>query len=429
MTIEELLSMQVQRQTPTQTDIPGILAQMVAGPRQSGMPELPSFAQPQPMQSMPQINLPEIRQQGSGVGKSLVGMLMNNIEAMQKSKAETDAVQGVAALAPTLFDEMIANEKDPRALAQLRSNRAALASGDPILVKTAMQNWNEYQSSRMPDINRTTTAKDIEAQGLEPGTVAYQEAMKEQNTSRNAPSGMRMNAQGQLEYLPMAGGGTYQQEKDRISPSEQIRINIAKASAVRQDTAAERAAVAAEKGSKAQTFQQVNTLRDEFNVLAKPQVDAMRVFSGIQSTLGAKKPNAQTDMAGTYMFMKSLDPTSTVREGEYATAQNAVGVPDRIRNAWNKMIDGEMLTDEQRSHMLGVGQEMYTNAESVYKQHRARYGDIAKRWGVNPADVTADYTLPGKEARTKTATLPIRPMESFNTYQEYVDYENKRRGQ
>jgi len=45
--------------------------------------------------------------------------------------------------------------------------------------------------------------------------------------------------------------------------------------------------------------------------------------------------------------MKILDPSSTVREGEYATAQNTVGVTDKIRNAYNKAIDGSFLTDDQ----------------------------------------------------------------------------------
>ena len=48
-----------------------------------------------------------------------------------------------------------------------------------------------------------------------------------------------------------------------------------------------------------------------------------------------------------FSYMKMLDPSSTVREGEYATAQNTVGVPDKIRNIYNKTIDGSFLTDGQ----------------------------------------------------------------------------------
>ena len=44
-----------------------------------------------------------------------------------------------------------------------------------------------------------------------------------------------------------------------------------------------------------------------------------------------------------YKFMKSLDPTSVVREGEFATAENAAGVPDTVANIYNKLINGERL--------------------------------------------------------------------------------------
>jgi len=46
-----------------------------------------------------------------------------------------------------------------------------------------------------------------------------------------------------------------------------------------------------------------------------------------------------------YKFMKSLDPTSVVREGEFATAANAGGVPDNILNVYNKLVEGERLPE------------------------------------------------------------------------------------
>ena len=40
-----------------------------------------------------------------------------------------------------------------------------------------------------------------------------------------------------------------------------------------------------------------------------------------------------SDMSLVFGFMKMLDPSSVVRETEYATAKNATGVPDQVRNA------------------------------------------------------------------------------------------------
>ena len=47
-------------------------------------------------------------------------------------------------------------------------------------------------------------------------------------------------------------------------------------------------------------------------------------------------------------FMKMLDPGSVVREGEFATAQNAASIPDRIRNAYNRALEGTRLNPQQR---------------------------------------------------------------------------------
>lgn len=54
------------------------------------------------------------------------------------------------------------------------------------------------------------------------------------------------------------------------------------------------------------------------------------------------------DISMIFNFMKMNDPGSVVREGEFATAQNAAGVPDRIRNQYNAMLSGTRLNPEQR---------------------------------------------------------------------------------
>ncbi|WP_204128690.1 hypothetical protein, partial [Pseudomonas ogarae] len=68
-----------------------------------------------------------------------------------------------------------------------------------------------------------------------------------------------------------------------------------------------------------------------------------------QIAQAAKTPSAQNDLALIFSYMRMLDPASVVREGEFATAQNAAGVPDQIRNAYNKAVNGERLNPEQRT--------------------------------------------------------------------------------
>ena len=54
--------------------------------------------------------------------------------------------------------------------------------------------------------------------------------------------------------------------------------------------------------------------------------------------VGSKDPSAAGDLAMIFTYMKILDPTSVVREGEQATAQNAAGTPERIKNIYNRVI-------------------------------------------------------------------------------------------
>jgi len=54
-------------------------------------------------------------------------------------------------------------------------------------------------------------------------------------------------------------------------------------------------------------------------------------------TLAQGDNTAMGDIGLIFSYMKALDPGSVVREGEQASAQNAAGVPEQIRNAYNRL--------------------------------------------------------------------------------------------
>ena len=64
-----------------------------------------------------------------------------------------------------------------------------------------------------------------------------------------------------------------------------------------------------------------------------------------------------TDIAIIFSFMKALDPQSVVREGEFATAQNAGGVIEPIRELNNKIIGGALLSKELRDSFIDAAQD------------------------------------------------------------------------
>ena len=78
---------------------------------------------------------------------------------------------------------------------------------------------------------------------------------------------------------------------------------------------------------------------------------------------------AAGDIGLIFNYMKMLDPGSTVREGEFATAANAAGVPDRIANMYNKLQSGERLTSAQRY-------SYYKQSEGIYEKSKKRADEV-----------------------------------------------------
>lgn len=134
-------------------------------------------------------------------------------------------------------------------------------------------------------------------------------------------------------------------------------------------------------------------LRREFRSLAEPYFQVRDSFTRIEAV--ATNPSPAGDLALIFNYMKMLDPGSTVREGEFATAQNSGSVPQRIWARYNQIIEGTRLTDEQRTDFLGQSRRLMTDQERQYQAIQNQYGGIARRLGLNPQNVMIDFTRPG----------------------------------
>lgn len=136
---------------------------------------------------------------------------------------------------------------------------------------------------------------------------------------------------------------------------------------------------------------EVARIRGTFNNL--PEVKAFNDVTsayGIVKDLGARqKPTAADDISMVFSYMKMLDPGSAVREGEFANAQNAAGIPDRVRNLYNRAMSGNLLNPKQR-------QEFTQSAETIYRARRPEYDRLvgeyqgyAEAAGGTKADIQA----------------------------------------
>lgn len=123
-------------------------------------------------------------------------------------------------------------------------------------------------------------------------------------------------------------------------------------------------------------------LRVEFTNLTDDFRDIRDSYSKILAA--ADTPSAAGDLAIIFSYMKILDPTSVVREGEQASAANAAGVPDRVRALYNRLLTGERLAEEQRGDFVNTAGELYGAALQQFQRDENRYRELAE---LNDLDV------------------------------------------
>jgi hypothetical protein len=133
-----------------------------------------------------------------------------------------------------------------------------------------------------------------------------------------------------------------------------------------------------------------NTLRNEYLTQTKPYRDIKAAYDRVS----AAQPTPVGDIALVFSYMKMLDPGSVVREGEFATASNAGGIPTRIINLYNKAVSGDILTDGQRAKMRSQARELLKKTEQDEKQIRGGVERIAKSRGLNVDNIFYDFTAP-----------------------------------
>lgn len=137
---------------------------------------------------------------------------------------------------------------------------------------------------------------------------------------------------------------------------------------------------------------------DEGN-LRKEYLAQNKDFLDMQRSIGKIKAldtsNAPGQMGLIFNVMKLYDPGSTVREGEFANAENARGVPGSILNVYNKVVGGEFLTPEQITQFRGTADDLYGAAEQDFERSFRTYRDqVAPGYGFDLERTIPDLRQP-----------------------------------
>ncbi len=135
-------------------------------------------------------------------------------------------------------------------------------------------------------------------------------------------------------------------------------------------------------------------LRKEYNShpVTKDTVQLVTNYKKISAAAESKNPTGATDISLVYSFMKMNDPGSTVREGEYATAENSGGIPPKLMNLYNKIVEGVRLTPSQRADFHEASKSLLNGQLDLQNEQDDRYAALAKQFKV-PAESIIDPTF------------------------------------
>jgi len=179
--------------------------------------------------------------------------------------------------------------------------------------------------------------------------------------------------------------------------------------------------------SKKDIFDATNALRKEYigkqetKEFAKQSAAFARIMASAEDSTGAG------DMALIFNFMKLLDPGSTVREGEYATARDTGNVSQRVRAIYNKMVMGTTLTEEQRADFVDRSVRLYRQAETQFEKITDQYTKLAETQGLDVSQVIIDSGYTGKipeiNKNIQRDTIPPKPSASdFPNDREWQEF-------
>ncbi len=123
-------------------------------------------------------------------------------------------------------------------------------------------------------------------------------------------------------------------------------------------------------------------LLTKFEQASQPWYTQRDAFSRINTS--AKDPSPAGDLSVLYGYMKMLDPGSTVREGELATAKDVGSVPSRVWQAYNSVLNGKKLHPDIRKDYVDRATRLFKSAEAQQKSSVEGFANLGRANGIEP---------------------------------------------
>lgn len=143
-----------------------------------------------------------------------------------------------------------------------------------------------------------------------------------------------------------------------------------------------------------QNIVQEKNLRTEFNNqlavknfmdLQKDYNNSLAIFEEAKRRGMNNETRSAIDQALIFTFNKMLDPTSAVREGEYARTVEGQALLNRVGGFVSRLQQGGAgITDADREAMVNASNVLYKEAQKTYNETARFYTALANDYGLNP---------------------------------------------
>jgi len=160
-------------------------------------------------------------------------------------------------------------------------------------------------------------------------------------------------------------------------------------------------------------------LRKEFTSVSKDFTKVRDAYNRILSSVDSIDKEAKTaestaagDLSLIFNYMKVLDPGSTVREGEFATAQNSAGIPEIIQSKYNQVIRGERLAPATRFDFVSRAEGLFKGAKKSNEAIEKQFRDLARSTGLDPKNVILDIAEVGEVSNIVASDMDF--VNNFN---------------
>ena len=234
-----------------------------------------------------------------------------------------------------------------------------------------------------PSIARAMVANQLEQMGKAPALKKYvvyydQEAKTRRSVPEGTPPGPNEIPIGESDALPKA-------VEAQKPLTDFAKLNADKNAGLITQQQYDQALIALKPKAEApkSTFDDERKLSGEFD----KKTQEFTVVRDAYSALSSFDASPAGDIGLIFSLMKMYDPNSSVRETEYANAQNAGSIPEMLRARFNKAKDGETLTPSQRADFIRQAGNVYASKKKSFDEELARYTDLAKKYGLEPSRI------------------------------------------